>query len=558
MQNKLPSIEFFLLYLSCFIIGSCAASAPVYTSYNKARNSYSRPASGAQQIESEIRARFANGEIKVDVYPLRGEGYIDLAVRISSKPKQWKSLQSWNRNRRFPQTGVPITVPFSYLNAAYRLAAIQRLFPNDKLMAAGWQHRVSYRGETMWFIAETFTGDGANYPALQKASGMKTGQALGLGNMVTIPLNVLSDEYSKKMIEHQDLTFEKGADGQLYALYELKAGEALYSSVVVRFTGRVEANDVNEMARKIMKLSGISDPTRIPTGYKIRIPFDDLSDDFLTGGAPDRVVKVARNKRGSRLHVILDPGHGGSDPGAMRSGITEDELAYDIMLRVKESLERNGATVHPTVVDPHSKSRPTDGNQLPNGRSEQLTTTPPYTIRDARINVNMRVYLVNAIYERLRRRGIKDDQIFFLSIHIDHLHPSMSGAMIYYPNAEERRRRFQVSGSVYRRYAESRNARIDFSDTMNRRAESYSYDFSRQLIDKFNQRGIPVHPYRPIRPFVYRKNQKWTPAVIRYSQVPTSILLEVTNMANRHDFNRIRDHRFRQRVAEAIAATILS
>lgn len=558
MKTHLPLAEIIALYFCCFIIGSCSGGAPLYTSYGKARNGIASTAPASRQSQSEIRARFSNGKIMADIYPLRGEGYIDLAVRISSKPKQWQSLKSWNKNRRFPQTGVSIPVPFSYLNASYRVAAIQRLFPNDKLASTGWQHRVAYRGETMWFIAETFTGDGANYPALQQASGMKKGQALAIGNTVTIPLNVLSEEFSRQIAEHRDLTFEKSSDGKLYAIYQLKAGEALYSSVVVRFTGRIEANDVNDMARKIMKVNGISDPTRIPTGYKIRIPFDDLSDDFLTGGAPDRVVKVARNKRGSRLHVILDPGHGGSDPGAIKSGITEHELAYDIMLRVKKELERNGATVHQTVVDPRGSNGPSNGSRLSNSRNQQLTTTPPYTIRDARVNVNMRVYLVNAIYNKLRRQGVKDEHIFFISIHIDHLHPSMSGAMIYYPNAEERSSSFRVSGSIYRRYAESRNARITFSRSMIRRAESYSYDFSRQLISKLSRQGIPVHSYRPIRPFVYRKNRKWTPAVIRYSQIPTSILLEVSNMANRNDFNRVRDHRFRQRVAEAIAATILS
>jgi N-acetylmuramoyl-L-alanine amidase len=558
MFKRFRFVDYFVSCLLFLMSASCSGSPPRYYTSGSAGAAAAANHSATSLTAKDLRARFKNGEITVDIYPRRGEGYIDLAVRISSKPKQWKNLQNWNRNRRFPQTGVPIRVPFSYLNANYRLYAIQDLFKKDNFTTAGWQHYVTYRGETMWFIAETFTGDGANYPVLQQTNGMKKGQALALGNAVTIPLNVLSDEFSKKMVEHPDLAFEKGRDGKLYAAYRLKSGEALYSSVVVRFTGRVEASDVNEMAKKIMKINGISDPTRIPTGKKLLIPFDDLSDDFLTGGAPDRVVKIARNKRGARLHVILDPGHGGSDPGAMKRGVSEDELAYDIMLRVKQVLERNGATVYPTVVDPSGSNGPTNSSRLANGKREQITTSPPYTIHDTRVSVNMRVYLVNAIYRKLRKQGVADAHIFFVSIHIDHLHPSMSGTMVYYPNAEQRGRRFNVSGSVYRRYAESRNTRITFSRQANRRAESFSYDFSKQLIDTFKRRGIPVHTYRPIRPYVYRKNRKWTPAIIRYSQIPTSVLLEVTNMANNRDFDRVRDYRFRQKVAEAIAATILS
>ncbi|MFQ5627780.1 MAG: LysM peptidoglycan-binding domain-containing protein, partial [bacterium] len=345
MQKPVCYIDILAIYLLFMAIGSCTGSPPLYTSYGRASNGEATQPSFFPGNANALRARFSKGKINVDIYPQRGEGYIDLAVRISNKPKQWKKLKSWNKNKRFPQTGVPIRVPFTYLNANYRLQAVQDLFKKDKLISSGWQHRVTYRGETMWFIAETFTGDGANYAALQQANGMKKGQALAIGNVVKIPVKILSDEFSKTIIEHPDLAFEKGSDGKLYAIYQLKSGEALYSSVVVRFTGRVEANDVNEMARKIMRANGISDPTKIPAGKKIKIPFDDLSDDFLTGGAPDRVVKIARNKRGSKLHIILDPGHGGSDPGAIKRGITEDELAYDVMLRAKSLLERSGATV---------------------------------------------------------------------------------------------------------------------------------------------------------------------------------------------------------------------
>lgn len=550
------SLVMFGHVLLAFHINSCVGAPPIYTS-TRGEN-LETPRSRTIAAQTDVRARFIKGEIFADIYPRRGEGYLDMAIRISHKPKQWQQLKTWNKDRRFPQIGTPIRVPFAYLNAKLRNQVIRELFKNDKFTPRGWEHKVTYRGETMWFIADTFTGDGSNYPALLRANDMKKGQALSLGSVILIPSGLLSEEFSSSMVSHTDLTFEKGANGKLYAIYELKPGEALYSSVVVRFTGRVEARDVNEMAAKIMRENGITDPRKIPAGKRIRIPFDDLSDDIFTGGAPDRIVKVSRNKRGSRLHIILDPGHGGSDPGAIRHGVTEDELAYDVMLRVKKILERSGATVYPTVSDPHSNGEPIDGGRLSNGKNEQLNTTPPYTIHDARVSVNLRVFLVNAIYQKLRRQGIADEQIFFISIHVDHLHPSMSGAMVYYPSADERNSQFAVNGSVYQRYVESRATRISFSRSHIRRAESFSYDFSRQLIASLQRKGVPVHKERPIRPYVYRKNQRWAPAIVRYSLIPTSVLLEVSNMANSHDFSRITDHRFRQRVAEAIAAAILT
>ena len=59
--------------------------------------------------------------------------------------------------------------------------------------------------------------------------------------------------------------------------------------------------------------------------------------------------------------VVIDPGHGGLDPGAIVSAtdgngnpvvVTEDEYAYDIALRLKRQLERHGATTALTTLAP--------------------------------------------------------------------------------------------------------------------------------------------------------------------------------------------------------------
>lgn len=55
------------------------------------------------------------------------------------------------------------------------------------------------------------------------------------------------------------------------------------------------------------------------------------------------VVTSARWVRG--LVVVLDPGHGGDDPGAVVGPTREKELVLQIALRVKETLEQAGARV---------------------------------------------------------------------------------------------------------------------------------------------------------------------------------------------------------------------
>ena len=47
-----------------------------------------------------------------------------------------------------------------------------------------------------------------------------------------------------------------------------------------------------------------------------------------------------------RKTVVLDPGHGGTDPGASGNGYDEKDLNWDITIACKEELEKFGITVY--------------------------------------------------------------------------------------------------------------------------------------------------------------------------------------------------------------------
>jgi len=50
-------------------------------------------------------------------------------------------------------------------------------------------------------------------------------------------------------------------------------------------------------------------------------------------------------RRYDRVHIVLDPGHGGSDPGAVQNGIRESDVNLDVAQRTRAHLEREGLDV---------------------------------------------------------------------------------------------------------------------------------------------------------------------------------------------------------------------
>jgi len=355
-------------------------------------------------------------------------------------------------------------------------------------------------------------------------------------------------------------------DGQgPYALYRLKRGEALYSAVVVRYTGRVDAPDVNELAMSIAKRSGIGDVTGIPIGYRIRIPLDLLLPEYLPRTDPRRLsweraqAEVARytNQARSRnlrgVAVILDAGHGGRDEGAAHNGLWEHDYVYDIMCRIKARLEtETGARVLPTIKDRKEGYAIHESTRLTRSRAEVLLTDPPFALKQPIPGVNLRWYLANAYYRRLLAGGQEPGKVVFTSLHADARHPSLGGAMVYVPGEEFRRGRYGHGGAVYARYREAREQPyVSFTRREREQAEGLSRQFAADLVAVFRRRGVAVEPYRPIRAQIIRRGRSWVPAVLRCNEVPVEVLIEVSNLSNLADSRLLADPAYRQKVADA-------
>ncbi|HEX3110014.1 MAG TPA: hypothetical protein VHU41_13050, partial [Thermoanaerobaculia bacterium] len=81
---------------------------------------------------------------------------------------------------------------------------------------------------------------------------------------------------------------------------------------------------------------------------------------------------------------------------------------------------------------------------------------------------------------------------------------------------------------------------------------------AQSVIDSFDERGLKVHPFNPVRDNVVRDDREWVPAVIRYNLVPTRSLIEICNLGNKHDRALLKTQKWREDTAQAIYRGIVS
>ncbi len=547
-----------------------------------------------------------NGKrLVVKLKPLVGEGGYSLARRVLlSNFRSLKTIRKYSKTRRLYRNRF-ITFPLKVINGSIRSSALKAVFFKDKAGIGYWKHRVTFAWETTSMIAGLFTKEGIKAGHLVRYNKMRNkGNILKKGDVIKIPWKWISPELSLRQVSLKPpLKLKQDKLGKLYAHYQMKPGETLYSSVVIRFTGRLLNDEVNQVANKLLKLNNISDAKLIQSRQKIRIPLEWLSEEFLVSQTNDifsrktsvkktkkkktkkiRSSKVAvskknhkqgksiqkavaqktkskRKKNVHKIHVILDSGHGGRDPGASAGSrknndiIYEDEVVYDISKRMSKLFKKQGIIVHPTLADPNQK-QPIRYLSRSNDRDEHLLVTPRYLTRNARIGVNMRVYLVNHIFKQLRKKKVPSENILFISLHGDALHSSLSGAMVYFPDSRLRRGRFNLSSKIYRKRKEY-STKLTFNPRDNKYSEKLSKSFGKVIINQFRKLNLRTHRVSSaVRGYLYRKGKKTLPAVLRYSKVPTSVLVEIANLNNRLDRRDLLKSKTRQQIAKAIINSV--
>jgi N-acetylmuramoyl-L-alanine amidase len=563
-------------------------------------------------ITPELRASLVRDyTIDVVVTPHAGDAWTRLAKRVTGDASKWKAIADANGGKANLTTEQRVHVPLALLRAELQRQILKSLFPSDRMTDSGWRHIVAggsgVEGESLWNIAQWFTGNGANYPAVRKAN---PGQGLSThaGDVIVVPTPLLTaafggssegqnaptpateirkpeDDPVERTSEdaHVPVAAVEAATGLVasltpsldyvrgapepFAVYRLQRGEALYSSVAIRFTGRVYAKDVGDVLDRIVKFNGIEDVAKIRVGYPVKIPLSLLLPEYLPPDDPQRVAreeqqresaKLARRTRArglSGVRVVLDAGHGGRDVGTEHDGVFESAYVYDVMCRLKQIIEkRSAATVATTTKSNESGYSVVNADALDDAPNDQaVLTTPRYELGDPVIGVHLRWYLANSIFRRAMKQGMARQKVVFVSLHADSLHPSLRGAMVYIPGQRYVQGSFQKSEKVYLARAEVRERPVvTHSEEESLEAEGLSRDLAESIIDSFENAGLGVHPFNPVRDNVVRNGREWVPAVIRYNVVPTRALIEICNLGNQRDRDLMQTKKYRQQVAQAI------
>ena len=382
-------------------------------------NTYKEYTFGEKQ---KIQVKFSQKKIKIRLQPRKGDGVYRFASWTLRNWKQnFKKIEQYN-NKKPLRTDQFVEFPYKVLNPRIQGIALRALFSNDNSEADGWAHRVKYQGETISLISGVFAQKAITPNQLIKYNKFSNnGRSLSIGDTVLIPWKWVNPELNLRPYQVKSPLYNKGPLDKAYAYYRLKKGESLYSSVIVRFTGRTLAEDVNNLAQKVLEINRIKNEHIIPVDMEIKIPIEWISESFIiqdlleTEALPDQktvskeLTKVPAKKiqpvKDLPLHVILDAGHGGLDPGAtIKIGkgkyIFEDETVYDISLRVIDLLKAKHIQIYPILADPNQK-KPIIKLAVKKDEDEVILVEPNYNIRSAVAGVNMRVFLINHIYQKL-------------------------------------------------------------------------------------------------------------------------------------------------------------
>lgn len=280
---------------------------------------------------------------------------------------------------------------------------------------------------------------------------------------------------------------------------------------------------------KVLDQAGLTvDPATGAARLRVVLRNSDAAEFAARSGAPrdpafdlppPEVIARAPLRRVGEdpLVVVLDPGHGGIDPGAERDGLTEKALMLTFARELQEVLLRDG------------------------GFEVVLTRTD-----DSFVSLDRRVDIAHAAGGQI-----------FVSLHADALSEGQAhGATLYLLSESasdeasaalaERHDRDDLLAGIDLTGQDDRIASV-LMDLARQETQPRSERLAHALVAGIGAGDLPLNS-RPIRSAAF--------SVLRAPDIP-SVLLEVGFLSSQRDLKNLRDPAWRARMAEAIREGLL-
>lgn len=120
---------------------------------------------------------------------------------------------------------------------------------------------------------------------------------------------------------------------QAQGAHKVRKGDTLYSIA--------RANGVT--VQKLMSVNGIKDASKLQIGKRLTIPGKSASSKRVNVSL--KATSVSRSSGSKSKVIIIDPGHGGRDKGAVWGGVRESDLNLKTAFKVKYYLQQAGYKV---------------------------------------------------------------------------------------------------------------------------------------------------------------------------------------------------------------------
>ena len=251
----------------------------------------------------------------------------------------------------------------------------------------------------------------------------------------------------------------------------------------------------------------------------VAVPADFVIEEIgkvLRAPQVTRGVKPPITQKYLIRKVVIDPGHGGNDPGAIgRTGLKEKDLVLDIAKRVREQLSEDGIN----VVMTRDRDR-----FIPLEKRAQIANESDVD------------FFVSIHANSARLKGARGFEVYYLSDAVDDNARAVAAAensFLKFDDSSFQHRNTDLEATVWDMvYTENREESIELA-----RYITKAVDASTSL----HNRGI--------------KSARF--CVLRGAQMP-AVLVEVGFISNSAEEKNLKDDSYRQAVATAIAKGIIN